>query len=112
MAKLFEVDIFGLKVPVVSEDGMLQKSNTFGYADFDKNQIVIDTDLKKELFIRTLMHEMIHFLFFRLNLEINETIEEQLCECVALCLSENLNIKLPRHLRPQPLPKHPTQEET
>lgn len=98
MEKLFEVDIFGLKVPVVSEPGMLQRTGTYGYADFDKMQIVMDTDLTKQIFVRTLMHEMIHFLMFRLNIDMHETLEEQLCEVVAQCLGENLYIKIPTRL--------------
>jgi Zn-dependent peptidase ImmA (M78 family) len=98
MKKVFDVNIFGLKVPVYVKKNLLNSQDTYGLSDFTKMIIVIDSSLNQKMFTHTLAHEMIHFMFHRLNIEINPELEEQLCETAIIPLFENLQITLPTRL--------------
>ena len=98
MKKVFDVNVFGLKVPVYITAGLLKAEDTYGLSDFTKMHIVIDSSLNQKMFTHTLAHEMIHFMFHRLNIEMNPELEEQLCETAIIPLFENLQITLPPRL--------------
>ena len=72
------------------------ETGTYGFCDFEvkPNRIVIDADLSLEDFTKTLAHEIIHFMFYRLNLDVPDLLEEQLCETTVIPLFENLQISL------------------
>lgn len=99
MKKVFEVTVFGLKIPVFITPGLLKQEDTYGLSDFNKMRIVIDSSLNQKMFTHTLAHEMIHFMFHRLNIDMSPTLEEQLCETAIIPLFENLQIDLPPQLQ-------------
>lgn len=101
MKKLFDVEVFGLSVPVYAKKG-LEASGVFGISEFTTKpkRIVIDSDLSIEEFTKTLAHECIHFMFYRLNLQLPYEIEEMLCETSVIPLFRNFRLSLlPKHLK-------------
>lgn len=98
MTKVFDVNVFGMKVPVYLKDGLLKEKDIYGVSEFTKIRIVIDSSLNQKMFIHTLAHEMVHMMVHRLHLQISYDLEEQLCEIVIIPLLENLDVRLPAHL--------------
>jgi len=100
MRRVFHVDIYGQKVPVYLKDGLLKEHGTYGECEFDTKteKIIIDSSLNQKKFIHTLAHEMIHFTFYRLNIQLTHEQEEQLCENVIIPLLENFQVSLPPRL--------------
>lgn len=110
MKKVFSVKVFGLTIPVYLKKDLLAQEMK-GYADLEKLRIVLDSKLKLDDFKKTLVHEMAHIMFFRLNLQLSEEIEEQICDTAFTPIFENFEINLPPKLQRQLVQNHPETPE-
>lgn len=89
------VKIYGLDVPVLRRKNLTQETGFLGYFDPEKNEIVIDANLKGMDFLSTLVHEIIHAVFTRGGLrqaKISPSLEEIICEQISVVLTENFSL--------------------
>lgn len=87
------LDVLGKKIKVVFRD--MTEENVCGHYIYSSNLIEINNMLTKETQEITLIHELIHAVFFRagvLNTKVSEDIEEIICDQVAKVITENFKL--------------------
>ncbi len=87
------IDVLGKKIKVVFRD--MTQDNVCGHYVYDKNLIEINNKLNKETQEVTLLHEIIHAVFFRsgiLNTKVSADAEEVICDQVAKVIQENFKL--------------------
>ncbi len=94
MAKATEFNIFGSKISIIKRNGLKTLAHEYGHYDGENSQIVVDSSLTEKEFVTTLMHEVIHATFDRLNIQINPTIEEMLCEVITISIYDNFKVSI------------------
>jgi Zn-dependent peptidase ImmA (M78 family) len=85
-------NVFGLKVKLVIEHGLTNKTNYVGYFCQQKNKIAIDDSLKGFDLKQTVWHEFFHAVFFRCGFyqaKIPIETQELLVENFATAVVEN-----------------------
>ena len=91
--KLKTIDVLGKKVKIVFRDMTVE--NVCGHYVYDKSLIEINNTLSKETQEVTLLHELIHAVFFRsgiLNTKVSPDAEEIICDQVAKVIQENFKL--------------------
>ena len=94
MAKVTEFNIFGLKIPVKRRVGMIELGSRYGHYDPELKEIHVDVKLKDKALLMCLMHEAVHAMHDRLNIEIDSVLEEMYCDLLPALIEENFNVSL------------------
>jgi Zn-dependent peptidase ImmA (M78 family) len=88
--------VFGKKIKVFYKNGKLNDEDSLaGFFDPVNWVIYVDARLSKEEQRLVELHELVHCVFYRLgyrNTNINENLEELICENVASVIVENYNL--------------------
>lgn len=91
--KLFDVNVYGEKIPVYRVDDLGENLGEYHYRD---RSIVMDGSLKLKEFKETLAHEMFHALIDILHIQIDRYREEELAEQSINPVFKNFEVKLTR----------------
>lgn len=87
-----QVIIFGRKIPVIYKKDLLKNQHLYGYYDYDKLEICIDSNLTPKVKFETLLHECGHALFHRAGLiqsKMSKDLEEVIVEQFSIMFAEN-----------------------
>lgn len=86
-------DIYGKKIKYTFKD--LSTHGEDGHFDSEKSEIAIHSGLKGQKRTSTILHEEIHAILHRVGLTagLNSIVEEQICESIAVWLSENYTLR-------------------
>lgn len=90
---LKSIDVLGKKIKINFRD--MTKENVCGHYVYESNLIEINSQLNKETQEVTLLHELIHAVFFRsgiLNAKVSQDAEEIICDQVAKVIQENFKL--------------------
>lgn len=95
MKKPSSLLVFGKRVKIKYQKNLIEDSEANGEYDKEKHIIVLDSSLKGEMFLLTLLHEGIHAVCERTGIRqaIDDGVEEIICENISMFLNENFNIK-------------------
>jgi hypothetical protein len=85
------LNIFGKKVKVHYVKGL---TNQGAMGVYSQGSIYIDSSLKGHDLAQTILHEGFHAICDRLNIRLDEQVEEILADTTAVFVEENFDIKL------------------
>lgn len=89
-----KLNIFGKKIRVFKQKGLMDATNWMGYYEKAKNRIVVDADLSPEEYNETLIHEVLEAIFCRasFNQSINDDAKEIIIDIIAKNFNENFKL--------------------
>lgn len=91
--KIKSFDVLGKKIKVVFRD--MTEENVCGHYVYNENLIEINTKTTRETQEITLLHELVHAVFFRsgvLNAKISSDLEEVISDQLAKVIIENFKL--------------------
>lgn len=94
MAKAIEFNVFGQIIPIIKKMNLKKMAHEYGHYNPETKEITIDSKLNEKDLVTTLMHEVIHAVHDRLNIQINPAIEEMLSEVITIALYDNFKITM------------------
>ena len=87
------IDVLGKKIKVSFRD--MNQDNICGHYLYNENLIEINNQMNKETQEVTLIHEIIHAVFFRagiLNAKVSHDIEEVIADQISKVINENFKL--------------------
>lgn len=91
------LNIFGHKIKLIKQKGLLDKTNNRGVYVPEHQIIVVDPELKGNELMSTIIHEIVHAVFYRTGIDqakIQDGVEEIICENVSIAMVENFHLRL------------------
>lgn len=88
--------IFGKKIRVKRIKDLAKNHGLAGYFDPHKNIIAIDSELKGNAYMQTMLHECIHATLDRVGVtqtRVSHDAHEMIAENIATAIVENFNLK-------------------
>jgi hypothetical protein len=71
------------RVSVKRRKGLMESEKAFGMFNWVKREILIDADLELNAAWLTLEHEKVHVVFIDAGIQLEEYVEERLCDALA-----------------------------
>ena len=88
-------NVFGQKIRLIVKSGLIESGARALFLP-GESKILIDSTLKGEDYMQTILHEIVHSVIHRVGINqsgVTDGIEEILCESISTALVENFSIK-------------------